>query len=424
MKMMATTNQRRAEEERQNRQKYRWEIDPKTNEVKRVRAEQMHYQAFDDFKKILEKGAEKARLDLSPRERARARAAAKSRKAELARRRKYRSDTSSDSSSVSNLTPRQRTARRRRRLRKKVTKELRRCDNTVRLMKSFPPVFHEQCNGLSGGLKTLGGLFHNAVDEVNDLEAKIAKKRARIEAMDQQYRILKKRRTRLMFNKLADKAARIVAKRKRIKEIREREDYEERINMRQFGRYGGLDDSSMTDSETLELMADKQPHANMALMLNAYLDSAAPPRSKPQIEYKLHVGDLVNSFLRPADLVESTAKDIIQSGVQEFFRTKAKQKLLGGGEDSAFDKQFGTEFDEDEYVGFTEADVADMKPEEVTRYYAWQRWTQKQKELQIAIQIADQDAENAMVGMKTTEELAGEDTDDEDEELFAILNDF
>lgn len=406
------------------RHKYRWEIDAKTNEVKRVRAEEMHYEAFEDFKKILEAGAEKANLDLPPRERARLR----SRKAEMERRRRRRSSRSECSSDASdkNYTPLQRTRRRRARLNKKVTNEIRRCGNTAKLMKMFPPVFSAQCDGLSGGLAKLGGLFQSAADQCNDFESKIAQKRARIAEMDEQYKLLKKRRTRLMFNKLAEKAKRLLARRNRIKEREERLEDEERNRRRSRSRNGRrFEDDEMTQEQVLEVMAEKEPHAHMALMLNDFLNSAAPPGRKTQLEYKLHIGDCVSGFLKADDMVESTAKDIILSGVREFFRTQAKQKLLGGGTDSEFDSQFGTEFEEDEFVGYTEEDVADMKPEQVTRYYAWQRWTQKQKEWKIAQQIADDDAENAMRGMKTAEKLVEEpELDDDEADIFNTLMDW
>jgi len=233
------------------------------------------------------------------------------------------------------------------------------------------------------------------------LERKIMAKRAKVAEMDRQYKQIKKRRTRLLFDKLACKASRILDRRQRHKEREAREEAEERNRERSRSRNGRFRDE-MTQDDILELMAESEPHARTALLINDFLDAAAPSRAKVQIENKLAIGDVVNSFLSTENVVASTAKDIINTGVQEFFRSKAKGKLLGAGGDNLFDKQFGGDFtpDDEFQIGnqsirgddLTEADVSDMKPEVVTKYYAWQRWMNKERELEIAMQMADMDA--------------------------------
>lgn len=411
--------------------RYRWEIDPKTDEVVRVRAEEMHHQAFEDFKKVLEMGMEKADEDLQKRVglSARDRARMKSRKAELARRNRKRrgSTTDSDSSYVAGLTPLQRTRRHRSRLKKRVNKELRKCENTCKVMKRFPPVFRAQCDGLAGSLHTLGGIFKDASQEVSSLSQKIAAKRAKITEMEQMYKKIRKRRNRMMFDKLAEKASRILARRRRIKDREQRQVAEERNRQRSRSRNGRFyDEDEISEDEILEQLAQTEAHASIAWLLNDQLSAAAPPRGKTHIEQKLSIGDVVNSFLEESSIVAGAAKDIIQMGVKDFKRSNIK--LIGGkvGEQSAFDKEFGSNFDEDEFVGYTEADIADMKPEEQTRFFAWQRNKQKLAELAIAEQMADLDtmaetfADEVPEWMKSSEEKQDEETD----EMFACLMDF
>lgn len=333
--------------------------------------------------------------------------------------------------SDSSLTPIQRTRRRRNRLKRKVATELRKQENTRRLMQAFPPVFREQCDGLSSHLGTLGGRFRDATHECTSLEEKVARTKARVAAKQEEYKMIVKRRNRLMFEKLAKKAKRVLARRRRVKERSDRVEAEERNRSRSRSRNGRFaeDDDEMTEDEILAQLAQTEAHASMAMLLNDYLNAAAPKtkgrRAKTHIEHKLHIGDVVNSFLEENSVVAGAAEDIIQTGIAEFKRSNIQ--LLGGkiGEISAFDKEFGTEFDEDEFVGYTDEDVADEPADRQTRYFAWRRHQQKQKELELAENLLalQMEAEKATVACSWMDP-DDEESDDGMKDIFATLADF
>lgn len=243
--------------------------------------------------------------------------------------------------------------------------------------------------------------------------------------MQQEYKIIIKRRNRLMFQKLAKKAKRVLARRRRVQDRDERKDAEERNRERSRSRNGRLNDNYMTDDEILEQMAQTESHASMAMLLNEHLNAAAPPRSKTHIEHKLRIGECINGFLEENTVVASAAKDIIQEGVKEFRR--ANIKLIGGkvGEKSAFDKEFGTEFDEDEFVGYADEDLADMTPEQQTRFFAWQRHGQKKKELELAERLVELQAEAETAQADSFSWIKKEEeSDDGMSGIFDILADF
>lgn len=394
-------------------QKWRWEIDQKTNEVKRVRADEMHYEAFEDFKKIVELGASKL---LTPRQRARQR----SRKSEISRRRRAskdhpglsRRDSGASSTGSSSrhlkLTPIQRTQRRRARLRKRVTSELRHCGNTAKLMRAFPPVFKGQCSKLSDSVATLGGIFQETSRANADLEERMARKAAKIEDMKKQYKVLRKQRTRLMFNALASKAAKVLARRRRMKVREEQEEAEERNRRRSRSRNGRFhDEDEMDADDILEIMAQSEPHACLALLINDHLNAAAPRYTETHLEHKLRIGDCINGFLQEDTIVAAAAKDIVQCGVQEFCEAEQRKKLIGG-KTNPFDPTgaITKTLDEREFEHYTDDDVADMPPQQLTRFLAWQWWTQKQEEIRIANRIATVQAAETFSNSKPTNELA------------------
>jgi hypothetical protein len=388
------------------KQKWRWEIDQESNEVKRVRTQEMHYEAFEDFKKIVELGAEKL---LTPRQRARK----KSRESEMRRRRRVSRDQNDDSSStgssVRHLTPIQRTKRRRRRLKKRVHTELRRCDNTTKLMRSFPPVFTQQCDGLSGSLATLGGIFKETTRANAELEERMARKAAKIENMRKQYKVLRKQRTRLMFNALANKASKIMARRQRAKAREQREEAEERNRRRSRSRNGRFhdDEDQMDADDILEIMAKSEPHACLALLINDHLNAAAPLHTETHLEHKLRIGDCINGFLQEDSIVAAAAKDIVQCGVQEFCEAEQRKKLIGG-KINPFDPTgaITKNLDQHEFEHYTDDDVTDLPSQQLTRFLAWQWWTQKQEEIRIANRIATVQAAETFSSLANTNELA------------------
>jgi hypothetical protein len=401
----------------EQQRKHRWEIDQKSNELRRVRAKDSEaIKVWDDYKQVLELGAKKMGIDVS----AKGRAIRARRRKKNAERKRRRMSADGESSSAGGLQPKQ---RRRKKLERKVLRELRQNDKAVRVLKAFKPVFKQDSDALSGAVGKFAGMFHEVSKQQKDWKVKIAEIRAAVEKKRAVYEKLKKKRTRLAFAKLAAKAKREVARRKRRKEQDAKNKVEEDKRDEAAWR------ARLKDDEILDLMASNQqkqmPFLELAQTLDAsgLIDSHAPELSrrdsayKTQLETKLGVSDLIHGFLHQAP-IPMVVGDIINNGVVAFNREQAKNKVIG--DNPEFDAQFGTDFEENEFDGYTDEDVADMKPDQQTRFFAWRRWKQKNAEMQILMNMVEDDPMAVSPRMEESIDVPEE----EEPDWMALLNDF
>lgn len=413
---MQVVNRAAAQAVEQQR-KHRWELDQKTNELRRVRAKDSQAaKVWSDYKQVLELGAKKMGMKIKV---AKGKAIMARRRKKNAERKRRRMSTDEESSSAGCANPKQ---RRRKKLHRRVLKELHQNDKAVRVLKAFKPVFKQDADALTGSVSKFAGMFKEVHQQQKDWKVKIAEIRAAVEKKRAVYDKLKKQRTRLAFAKLAAKAKREVARRKRrkVEEAEQRKLEDERDEAAWRAR--------LKDDEILDLMATHQqkqmPFVDLAQAIDAsgLIDSHAPKLcrsdSSPhmtQLETKLGISDLIHGFLHQAP-IPVVVGDIINNGVVAFNREAAKKKVIG--DNPEFDAQFGTDFEENEFAGYTDEDVADMKADQQTRFFAWRRWKQKNAEMQILMSMAED--EPMPVSMEESVDVPEE----EEADWMALLNDF
>lgn len=349
---------------------------------------------------------------------------------------------------------------RREMLHERVTDELVQVDKAMAVVKEQTEYNQNDAADLNTQLSDFRTKFMEAVKARDDFEEKINDLEKKCENLEEEYVVLKKRRTVMMFKKLADKARR--NRDRKIKQAADRAAAEKSTTV-----VDQCDDDDLED-DLLDLMFhhSADPTIELAYHLGPYFDRYRTETDK-HLSYKLNFAGVVYSFLEGvATDIRGAAKDLIGFGISAFqelekkkiaggllitsagdpvelrrraklaeeagnmpeaerLRTEANQAEEAADTAAAFDKfDLGDDFDEEEAMNFNLDDpnaIEEKGFDQIMGLIAFQRAKQKEKESEIAADIAEYSLDEAPAAVI---DAVAVDDDSDDMAEFADLMDW